>query len=301
MRNTGERETMITTIKAFLSGLRCELALLSVLATLVIVATPIASNAQSVGEMGTSMQAVTGISQPGNFPIKISKSGSYRLNSNLTVKKSGVDAIDVSVPNVTIDLSGFTITGGVIAINGLTSVAANVTVSNGSITGAVGGVLLSDGAVVRNVRVSNLTGAGTGFFNAITCGNSCTLSGNTVYNVTVSNPGGPPAAMATGNNSLILNNSVTGTVVGTGIAVGVGGNSVVSGNISSSNANSGILLGGSGVIVTHNTADNNTTGLSFGLEKGGYEDNVLLNNTTDVSGGTSLAGGNTNLCTSGVC
>jgi parallel beta-helix repeat protein len=206
----------------------------------------------------------------------------------------------VNVPNVTIDLSGFTITGGVVAINALPAGAANITVINGSITGASGGALLSDGAVVRNVRVSNLIG-GSGFFNAITCGNSCTLNGNTVYSVNASNPGGPPAAIVAGSNSLVLNNTVSGTVGGSGIAVGLGGASVVSGNTSSNNANAGILIAGAGVIVSHNTADSNATGLNFVSGAGAYEDNVLLNNGTDVNGGTSLAGGNTNLCTAGVC
>jgi Right handed beta helix region len=270
------------------------------LSTLIVAGTGIPATGENMSQSGPITNAVAGISQPGNFPIKISKSGSYRLNSNLTVKKSGVDAIDVNVSNVTIDLSGFTITGGVVAINALSAGAANVTVMNGSITGASGGALLSDGAVVRNVRVSNLTG-GSGFFNAITCGNSCTLTGNTIYTVNASNPGGPPAAIVAGSNSLVLNNTVTGTVGGSGIALGLGGASVVSGNTSSNNANSGILIAGAGVIVSHNTADSNATGLNFVSGAGAYEDNVLLNNGTDVTGGTSLAGGNTNLCTAGVC
>jgi len=131
------------------------------LATVVIVTAAIGANAQDLSQTVGSTLAVTGISQPGKFPIKISKSGSYRLNSNLTVK-SGVsaDAIDVLAPNVTIDLSGFTITGGLVAINGSSSEqVVNVTVSNGSITGSGAGVLLSDGAVVRSVRLSNLTGS----------------------------------------------------------------------------------------------------------------------------------------------
>jgi hypothetical protein len=295
----GDPNEMATTIKPVLSGFSLRMSLMAALA-IAISGRAIVAKAQDLSQAGASPLAVTGISQPGNFPIKITKSGSYRLNSNLTVKKSGVDAIDVNVSNVTIELSGFTITGGVVAINALAAGAANVTVTNGSITGSGAGVQLSDGAVVRNVRVSNLTG-GSGFFNAITCGNSCTLTGNTVYTVNASNPNAPPAAIVAGSNSLVLNNTVTGTVGGSGIAIGVGGNSVVSGNTSSNNANSGILIAGAGVIVSHNTADNNTTGLNFISVAGAYEDNVLLNNGTDVTGGTSLAGGNTNLCTAGVC
>lgn len=44
------------------------------------------------------------------FPITISAPGSYRLTSNLVVP-AGVDAIQVSVDNVTIDLNGFSIKG----------------------------------------------------------------------------------------------------------------------------------------------------------------------------------------------
>lgn len=272
------------------------------LAAIMVAGLGMNAHAQNLSSSATGAEAVTGISSSGSFPINITKPGSYRLNSNLTVKKSGVDAIDVKVSNVTIDLSGFTITGGVVGINGLSFGAANVTVVNGSITGSGGGVLLTDGAVVRNVRLSNLTGSSTGFANAIACGSSCTVSGNTIYNITASNPGGPPAAIAAGGNSLILNNTVTSTGGGTGIVTGGSGNSVVSGNTTSNNANSGILIGAPGVIISHNTANNNGAyGLDFISVPGAYEDNVLLNNVTDVKGGTSLAGGNTNLCTSGVC
>jgi parallel beta-helix repeat protein len=274
------------------------------LSTLIIAGTAITATAEDVSQSTPVANAVTGISQPGSFPIKITKSGSYRLNSNLTVK-SGInaDAIDVKVSSVTIDLSGFTITGGVVAINGLTSGAANVTVINGSITGSGAGVLLSDGAVVRNVRVSNLTGTGSGFFNAITCGNYCTVTGNTVYNVPVGNPGGGPAEIATRASSLVLNNTVTGIgSSGNETGIVVSGNSVVSGNTISNNPTTGILIFGAGTIVSHNTVNNSGTyGLDFVSNPGAYEDNVLLNNVTDANGGTSLGGGNTNLCDSGLC
>jgi len=273
------------------------------LVTILIAACAIGANAQNLSQTGASPLAVTGISQPGKFPIKISKSGSYRLNNNLTVK-SGVsaDAIDVLVPNVTIDLSGFTITGGLVAINALTSDAANVTVSGGSIAGSGAGVLLADGAVVRNVRVSGVTGSAIAFSGAIVCGSSCTVTGNTVYDVTPVNSGAPPSAIAVGSNSLVSNNTVTGTIGGSSVGVGIGSNSLVSGNTICNNANTGILAFGSGVMVSHNTISNNLVGLNFPAVAGGFENNILINNGTDVTGtGTSLAGGNTNLCTSGVC
>jgi hypothetical protein len=45
----------------------------------------------------------------GGFPFKIDESGSYKLSGNLVVP-SGSNGIAISVPNVTIDLNGFSIT-----------------------------------------------------------------------------------------------------------------------------------------------------------------------------------------------
>jgi hypothetical protein len=256
------------------------------------------AHAQNLSQAGPATDAVTGISQPGSFPIKITKSGSYRLNSNLTVKNSAANAIDVNVANVTIDLSGFTITGGLIAINGLTQGAANTTVSNGSITGSAGGVILDTGAVVRNVRVTNLTGVG-GNCGAIKCGADCTATGDSTYNDTVCDLAG---AITVGANSLVLNSTASDTTGGSGIVVGVDGNSSISGNTANGNASDGIEIDGPGVIITHNTANSNDSfGLAFGANGGAYGDNILINNATDVQGGTSLGGGNSNLCTGGVC
>lgn len=45
----------------------------------------------------------------GGFPFKIDESGSYKLSGNLVVP-AGSNGIAISVPNVTIDLNGFSIT-----------------------------------------------------------------------------------------------------------------------------------------------------------------------------------------------
>ena len=266
------------------------------LAAMLIAGSAVTSRAQDFSAGGTA-PAAQGISQPGKFPIKITKSGSYKLNGNLTVKTAGADAIDVNVSNVTIDLSGFTITGGVIAINGLTAGATNTTVTNGIITGSSGGIILAEGGVVRGVHVIGLTATGTNC-GAIKCVDHCTIAGNVVDSNAVCSPAG---AITVGGNSLITDNTVTATVGGPGILVGAAGGTIVSGNTANGNSGDGIEVEGPGVLVSHNTASNNTIGLAFGLNPGAYMDNVLLNNTTDTQGGTSSAGGNTNLCTGGVC
>lgn len=289
---------MTTKTKAFWTGLRRTAAIRFGLAAMLISGAALTTHAQDMGGAGTISFAVQGISQPGKFPIKITKSGSYKLNGNLTVKTAGADEIDVNVSNVTIDLGGFTITGGVIAINGLTAGAANTTVTNGIITGSSSGILLAEGGVVRGVRVIGLTATGTSNCGAIKCGDHCTIDANVVDGDAVCSPAG---AITVGGNSLITGNTVTDTVGGPGLLVGATGGTIVSGNTSNGNSGDGIEVEGPGVLVSHNTASTNAIGLSFGANPGAFMDNVLLNNTTDSQGGTSLAGGNTNLCTGGVC
>ena len=53
---------------------------------------------------------VTTDDAPG-FPVTISEAGSYRLGSNLIVPDGDTTAIDITAPNVVLDLNGFSILG----------------------------------------------------------------------------------------------------------------------------------------------------------------------------------------------
>src|SRR5215831_13467976 len=55
---------------------------------------------------------VSGTCDAPGFPVTICKPGSYVLGSNLTVP-ANTDGIDIAVPNVSIDLNGFTVKGPV--------------------------------------------------------------------------------------------------------------------------------------------------------------------------------------------
>jgi len=68
----------------------------------------------------------------GGFPYTITQPGSYRLSGNLTVP-AGPDGIDINTDNVTLDLNGFTITGGGSGGNGVKTFNNNITVKNGSV------------------------------------------------------------------------------------------------------------------------------------------------------------------------
>src|SRR5438270_11113848 len=58
----------------------------------------------------SSENGLKGCHHPG-FPIQICDSGSYRLDSNLTVSAFDTDAIQIFADNVTLDLNGFAISG----------------------------------------------------------------------------------------------------------------------------------------------------------------------------------------------
>lgn len=106
-------------------------------AALLVAALALAGPASADVILITQAKAQAGNVTPGDtagFPITISQSGSYRLDSNLTVP-NGANGIQVQVANVTIDLNGFTIEGngvGVIGIYG-GSAANSVTIENGTI------------------------------------------------------------------------------------------------------------------------------------------------------------------------
>jgi len=112
-------------------------------------------------------KALAGNVTPGDtagFPVTISQPGSYRLSSNLTVP-SGQSAITITVPNVTIDLNGFSITttvqpspGGAVSINYSGTVPPrHISIANGFIDGFVTIDLFSQDIRCQFCTLENLT------------------------------------------------------------------------------------------------------------------------------------------------
>ena len=96
-----------------------------------------------------------------DLPLTISSSGSYYLAEDIS---TGGDGIRVDASNVTIDLMGFSLSGGTGAGISVTKDAGeNVTVRNGTVAGwnATGVDLsLGDSALVINVRAEGNGGRG---------------------------------------------------------------------------------------------------------------------------------------------
>jgi hypothetical protein len=97
------------------------------------------------------------VNAAGGFPYKITQPGSYKLSGNLVASADGLDAIDISANNVSVDLNGFTISST--AQNpgtGIVSQNSGIRVSNGSIQGFSGGLVLGGSLeIIDHVTISN--------------------------------------------------------------------------------------------------------------------------------------------------
>ena len=258
----------------------------------------------------------------GGFPYTISTAGSYRLTGNLTVAGT-VSAIKITVPNVTIDLNGFSIVGpgagissgiAVFAISGVVS-QNQIEVKNGTMTGFASGVNVGDNSIVKNIRaVANNFGievgsntvvdgctASSSVNDGIDCmGSGCTISGNTA------SKNSSNGIQCIGSGCAISGNTASNNNID-GIFCKLS-QCVISGNTANNNVGDGIDIGNSGTngsLVVRNFAGGNG---SFGLDGSqaatGYGENVFQGNNgmgAQVNSGTSLGAGNTNLCNGVKC
>jgi hypothetical protein len=199
----------------------------------------------------------------------ISQPGSYRLVNNLTMKGVGT-CLSITADFVTIDLSGFTITGpnqvpGPIilgtAIRDLGDNSVGITVRNGSIRGFAAGVnLRGSGSLVEGLRVSLGNGGGI-IANGIVRGNTVLFSGLGFSPLRV-------GILATGT---ITGNHASGTP---GTAIQAGQGSTVIGNTAPGPGAVGIS-----VDCPSNVTDNTAVGSSTNLVLNGQG----CNNTNNVA------------------
>ncbi len=224
----------------------------------------------------------------GSFPYVISTPNtSYRLTGSLNVP-TGKDGIDVSAPNVTIDLNGFSIVGLGSSSNtpiGINSSGEMVTVENGWVSGFGTGVQLGFGSILKDVHADNN-------FNGIEVGTACVVTGCTANSC--GGTGIQCQATCTITDNTANYDSAGGITCG---APGSGNASVISGNTVTTDG-VGIHCVGSSCLITGNIVSYNTTGIQAADLTTGYGGNVLYFNTTPILKGTSM--GN-NLCSGTAC
>lgn len=237
------------------------------------------------GRLGTAITAL---------PYTITDPGLYYLTRNLTSTGS---AITVHANNVTIDLSGFCLTGpgkgsgfgkiGIVVAAGHT----NVEIRNGSIM-AFGDNGIQSQSTCNGIRVVGVRVGDTGHDGITLPG-----SGNLIMDCTVMNAADNgihvgksslvkgSQVLGSGISGIILSNgstAVVNTVLGGLYGIFASDGTLVMDNIVSGSGNYGINVS-SDCTITRNTAFNNTgTGISAGTYC------TITNNTTDgLTNGTN--------------
>ncbi len=177
------------------------------------------------------------------FPVTISVPGAYRLTSNLVVT-GPVDAIEIVVPGVQLDLNGFSIDGLDVGNRGIFSTESDVTLRNGTIRNMTGdGVDVGEYARISGLRSIDNGGDG------IDVGSGGSVTGSTAAN----------------NGSFGIRGSLGCSVIG---------------SISRNNGGDGINLGAGGSILENTVRDNTTDGLQCGTSCT-ISHNAVLNNDGD--------------------
>jgi hypothetical protein len=200
-----------------------------------------------------SVAAQTVISKPLKYPVKITKSGSYILKSNLAPPLN-VDAIDISANNVTIDLNGFSISA--------TPTSASVWAIS---------AFTSSGVIVRNGQVSGI---------CLRLGQNSLVEDMIVLNCSMTD------SIDVGANSSVLRSVATGAhvmgILCSDIGPTLGSNCLFLDNTANGNGSNGITCERNGCNFARNTANGNGTAVGNGLDCNGigclFDGNVSNSN-----------------------
>ena len=192
-------------------------------------------------------------------PCTIASAGGYTLSGNVSQGTANTDALPFanSVNDVTVNLTGWTVTGGSGTGQGINACAGatcgeNTTVTNGHVKASGQYAIdLDNNEDVEQVQT---------YQN----GNNGIWPSNTgiVY------------------QTINYNNS--------GDGINTSSNNSIMQNVSASNTSNGITTGTGGLVADNASSSNTSTGLSAGTDTG-YGRNVLGGNTTCISGGKSMS------------
>jgi hypothetical protein len=231
---------------------------------------------------------------PISGPINITSSGSYYLTGNIT-GVAGQDVITISNNFVTLDLNGFTISGGRTGIIILvTAPTGNIVIENGTIRSTSGSGIFSTAAsqnvvapatTVRNVRLEGITDAG------IFLGDKSTVENVTISGLATSNTS---SGISVGAASRIMNSRVDGvasrgvnassSAVIDGVSITSAGGEGLRAGFASRISNSTIVTAASGFhlnqysTITASTASNTSIGDGFIVNVGGTVKDCNANN-----------------------
>ncbi len=204
----------------------------------------------------TQADALAGGVTPGDtpgFPVTLSVSGSYRFASNLLVS-TAVNGIEVTAPEVTIDLKGFRMAGSGVGLYGTIGFVRALTIVNGTIRGFTQDAIYSGGndLTVDHMRIVDNPNT-RDFGAAITA-----------------------AAKSTIRNSNISRNAQSGIICMKYC--------LVEKNIVSDNSLYGVLVIDVGGIILGNTISHNTVFGIAGSAPTTFGDNTVIANAVSIYG-----------------
>jgi hypothetical protein len=228
-------------------------------------------SAPTVPIMKTLSQVEPRIPIPGGGAFTITSPGSYYLTGDITT--SGPDTgITIGSSNVTLDLSGFTITADA-ANSGICisfSAQGSIDIRNGALRGGLTGISIGAGANARGIRIDSINVSNCSHFGIYT---TAVIKGLTISNCMITSTGGYTGTM---DNSAIyafsgcvVENCTIDTVTGTSATRGFG------------------LNLDTGAIARNNQILNCATGIRVGICQ-----NNLTSSCTVPFGGIVDAGGN---------
>ena len=242
------------------------------------------------------------VAAAGGYPLTISQPGSYRLTSNLVQPSQHVPVIAVRANNVTIDLNGFTISGGNVCgpAAGGESCQQNSSVGMGiaTIDASLNQVSTWSSTVVRNGIISGTGGSCIflGGYNAL------------VENVAVDNCGyfGIDANHGTVRHSRVANVSAAGIAanqVEDSYSRAAGDYGILGALIARNRVEGcrwGILASQGGVVVGNSVIGSISQAIN-GSASALATGNALSGNGTDSLGTVKSVPANSNLCNGSAC
>jgi hypothetical protein len=159
----------------------------------------------SIDQAKAEAGSVTAGDAPG-FPVTISQPGSYRLMSNLSVSDPVLSGVQITSPNVTLDLNGFVIQGPI----NCTGQGSSLTCTSDGMGSNRGHGILVDMPNATGTTVTAHDGAVTGFAgHGVTGGGGYRSVG--VHRLRISGNGWSGASnVATLTESLVTRNRVQG-------------------------------------------------------------------------------------------
>ncbi len=295
---------------------------------------PLPAAASGVLEINQTCAVQTGcfIGDAAGFPVTITRSGSYRLTSNLSRSSGGgaqsTDFIEIREEDVSLDLAGFGLTCSAFQINtecngdgnGISSDQRGTSVRNGRVTGvAADGIALSSEAIVTDVIVteSGSDGVRVGSFSVVT---NVIAGSNGALGITAGAASSVSKCTSHGNGSAGIVASSGSTFHGNasfangGSGFSAGAGSTVIGNSARSNGGDGFSLSGGPGNTTGGLAKGNVATFNdgYGFDNGilapqfpaplrtwGLIDNVARQNDGDPENDDQIRGGielGQNLC-----